>query len=71
MPNQQVTVFHLSRMRAISEETFPKTMKAFLEHPQIVARGVQIGGNIKRMYDLASRDNGESPGGIAPALHST
>jgi hypothetical protein len=52
MPNEEVTVFHLSKMGATSPEDFPAKLKEFLEHSKIVACGRQIGGDLSRLRKL-------------------
>jgi 3'-5' exonuclease len=52
MPNYHVTVFHLAAIGATTTFTFPERLKELLEHPKLVAVGVQIGGDLARLKRL-------------------
>ena len=52
MPSGQVAVFHLTAIGATSPALFPSGLKDLLEHPKLVAVGVQIGGDLSRLKRL-------------------
>jgi hypothetical protein len=52
LPNKKVAVLHLSSMRAICGKLFPRRVREFLEHPNIVTCDIQIGGDLSRLKQL-------------------